>query len=167
MHLVWFDKLVNILAVVAGILLVALTILICFDVMARNFRLFSMPWSLDFAQYGLYLITFFGSPWVLRTHGHITIDLVVDRLNSANALVLRRISHCIGAVMSGALFLFTCIVLWRTYKDGTTVPDTFMFPEWWIYAFAPITFLILMIIFIRWIWVPPSTADTSMSKNLF
>ena len=81
----WFDKLVNLLGLVAGILLVALTVLVCCDVMARYFRLFSMPWSLDFAQYGLFVITFFGAPWVLVNHGHITIDLVVDRLSNERA----------------------------------------------------------------------------------
>ena len=163
----WFDKLVNLLGLVAGILLVALTVLVCCDVMARYFRLFSMPWSLDFAQYGLFVITFFGAPWVLNNHGHITIDLVVDRLSSEKAAVLRRISHIIGAIMSGALFLFTCEVLWRTYRDGTTVPDTFMFPEWWIYAFAPTTFLLLMIIFIRWVLSPPEGTNASITKDLF
>jgi len=163
----WFDKLVNLLGLVAGILLVALTVLVCCDVMARYFRLFAMPWSLDFAQYGLFVITFFGAPWVLINHGHITIDLVVDRLSNERARVLRRISHTIGALMSGALFLFTCEVLRRTYSDGTTVPDTFMFPEWWIYAFAPTTFLLLMIIFIRWVLSPPEGADASITKDLF
>ena len=80
--MVWFDKLVNFLGLIAGILLVALTVLVCCDVMARYFRLFSMPWSLDFAQYGLFVITFFGAPWVLSTNGHITIDLVVERSNN-------------------------------------------------------------------------------------
>ena len=47
----WFNKVVNFLGLIAGILLVALTVLVCCDVMARYFRLFSMPWSLDFAQY--------------------------------------------------------------------------------------------------------------------
>ena len=163
----WFDKLVNFLGLIAGILLVALTVLVCCDVMARYFRLFSMPWSLDFAQYGLFVITFFGAPWVLSTNGHITIDLVVERLSPDKAKVLRRISHMIGALMSGALFIFTCVVLWRAYRDGTKVPDTFMFPEWWIYAFAPTTFLILMIIFVRWVLVPEEQVETSMTKELF
>ena len=115
----------------------------------------------------LFVITFFGAPWVLNNHGHITIDLVVDRLSNERARVLLRISHTIGALMSGALFLFTCEVLWRTYSDGTTVPDTFMFPEWLIYSFAPTTFLLLMIIFIRWVLFPPEGADASITKDLF
>ena len=66
--------------------------------------------------------------------------------------------------MSGALFVFTCIVLVRTIIDGTTVPDTFIFPEWWIYAFAPTTFLFLMIIFIQWAVSPPDLKDSSNAK---
>ena len=80
------DKFIDILGFFAGVLLIALSILVICDVAARYFRLFSMPWSLDFAQYGLYLITFFGTPWVLRTNGHITIDLLISKLNYENII---------------------------------------------------------------------------------
>ena len=55
--------------------LFGLVLLICLDVTARSLRLFATPWTLDIAQYSLYLITFFGAPWVLREGGHISIDV--------------------------------------------------------------------------------------------
>ena len=65
------------------------------------------------------------------------------------------------------LFIFSVIVLVRTFNDGTTVPDNFMFPEWWIYAFAPPTFLLSMIIFLRWAINPPIMDNTKENQGLF
>ena len=163
----FIDKLINVLGFIAGVLLVALSILVICDVGARYFRLFAMPWSLDFAQYGLYLITFFGTPWVLRTNGHITIDLLVSRLSSRKAHKLKIISSCLGGLICGVLFIFSIIVLVRTFNEGTTVPDNFMFPEWWIYAFAPPTFLLSMIIFLRWVLRPSTADDLGEAQGLF
>ena len=161
------DKLIGILGFVAGVLLVALSLLVICDVGARYFRLFAMPWSLDFAQYGLYLITFFGTPWVLKNNGHITIDLLVSKLSQKHAFALKIVSSCLGSLICAVLFIFSVIVLVRTFKDGTTVPDNFMFPEWWIYAFAPPTFLLSMIIFLRWAFNPSTTDDSGESQGLF
>jgi len=161
------DKLIDILGFVAGVFLVALSILVCCDVAARYFRLFAMPWSLDFAQYGLYLITFFGTPWVLKTNGHITIDLLVSKLSSQNAYKLKIASSYLGGLICAVLFIFSVIVLVRTFNEGTTVPDNFMFPEWWIYAFAPPTFLLSMIIFLRWAFNPPAADDPGQAQGLF
>ena len=81
-HNGWFDHLINCFAIIAGVCMCALTILVCFDVAVRNFHLFAMPWSLEVAEYSLLLITFLGAPWVLETGGHISIDIVVDRLDA-------------------------------------------------------------------------------------
>ena len=161
------DKFIDILGFLAGVLLIALSILVICDVAARYFRLFSMPWSLDFAQYGLYLITFFGTPWVLRTNGHITIDLLISKLATKNAIRLKIFSSYLGSLICSVLFIFSVIVLVRTFNDGTTVPDNFMFPEWWIYAFAPPTFLLSMIIFLRWAINPPIMDDSKENQGLF
>ena len=161
------DKFIDILGFVAGTLLVALSILVICDVGARYFRLFAMPWSLDFAQYGLYLITFFGTPWVLRTNGHITIDLLVSKLSPQKTHKLKIASSCLGGLICGVLFIFSVIVLVRTFNEGTRVPDNFMFPEWWIYAFAPPTFLLSMIIFLRGALNPPTADDSGEAHGLF
>jgi TRAP-type C4-dicarboxylate transport system permease small subunit len=161
------DKLIDVLGFLAGVLLIALSILVICDVAARYFRLFSMPWSLDFAQYGLYLITFFGTPWVLKTNGHITIDLLVSKLSSENSRQLKIFSSYLGGLICAVLSVFSIIVLLRTFNDGTTVPDNFMFPEWWIYAFAPPTFLLSTFIFFRWAIRPQTVDDVKKSQGLF
>ena len=144
-----FDKLINFLGLVAGILLVGLTVLICLDVAARTFRLFAMPWSLDVAEYLLYIITFLGAPWVLRDGGHITVDIFVQMLPPAKRRRAIIASNAVGALTCFILFVYAARTWWRSFSENIMVHETFVFPEWYLFSFAPPTFLILFLIFAR------------------
>ena len=142
-------RLVRVFAGVAGTLLGVLALLICFDIASRQTGWFAMPWSLDVAEYLLYLITFLAAPWVLVSGGHITVDLVAARLAPRVRRRTDRSANAIGAIASLLLFWFACRVWWRSFDDGTLVYETFVFPEWWLYTAAPPVFLVLAAIFIH------------------
>ena len=149
------------LAVVAGTLLGVLAVLISLDIASRQMAGFSMPWSLDVAEYLLYLITFLAAPWVLLSGGHITVDLVVARLAPPARRRADRAANAIGAVASIVLFWFACRVWWRSYDDGTLVYETFVFPEWWLFSAAPPVFLLLAAIFVRRMLRPAAAGAAS------
>ena len=151
------ERLSRALAVVAGTLLGALALLISLDIASRQTAGFSMPWSLDVAEYLLYLITFLAAPWVLLSGGHITVDLVVARLAPPARRRADRSANAIGAAASFVLFWFACRVWWRSFSDGTLVYETFVFPEWWLFSAAPPVFLLLAAIFVRRAVRPPAT----------
>jgi TRAP-type C4-dicarboxylate transport system permease small subunit len=144
-----FDRLVDVLAIVAGILMVFLTALICLDVLARYFRLFAMPWSLEVAKYCLYGITFFGAPWVLRDGGHITIDLFVVGLASRTREKVLKLTNALGAVICLVLTFYACRIIYASWSQNVMINETFVFPEWYLFILAPFTFLILFLTFLR------------------
>ncbi len=148
------DRFVGLLGVVAGVLLCALTLLICVDVAARTLRLFPMPWSLDVAEYLLYAITFLGAPWVLQQGGHISVDLVSQLLRPRARRALQRITNAIGAAVCLVLLVFSCRVWYASYRDGTMVYETFVFPEWLLFTLAPPVFLLLFVLFVRGVMRP-------------
>lgn len=164
----WLDALINILAVLAGGCLCALTALICVDVAARYFRWFAMPWSLDVAEYTLLLVTFLGAPWVLVRGGHISIDIVVERLSPRPRRRMTLVSHSLGAVVCAVLLVFSARAWWSSYSQGTTVHETFVYPEWLLFAVPPPIFLMLLLVFIRWLFHPPDFAagDDSATDGL-
>lgn len=177
-----FDRLIDGLAVVAGILMIGLVLLVCADVLVRNLpkflpetmspflsdkgvsdlRLFlesiSIPWSIELAEYFLYALTFLGAPWVLRDQGHIVVDLVLQSLSPAAKRKAAFASHVIGAVVCLVLCYYSIRVLWRSYEAGNKVVKTWTFPEWWPMAIVPPVFLILALIFMRWLRKPPDVA---------
>jgi C4-dicarboxylate transporter DctQ subunit len=155
---VWllFDRLINLLALIAGILLCGLVVLICADVGSRHFGLFSMPWSLDAAEHSLLFITFLGAPWVLREQGHIAVDILVQHMGKRTRAVTDRIAYALGSVTCAILFYYACMVWWRSFEANTEIQRTYVYPEWLILSCAPPVFLILLIIFLRWLFVGPT-----------
>ncbi len=145
----WLDRLVDALALLAGVLLCALTVLVCLDVTSRTLRLYAMPWTLDVSEYLLYAITFLAAPWVLREQGHIAIELLVERLPAGVRAALLRATSVFGAVICVVLFVFSCRVLWRSYTQKNLVYETFVFPEWYLFTLAPPVFLLLALVFAR------------------
>lgn len=158
-----FDRIINGLALLGGVLLCTLTCLICLDVLTRNlpwlsFGLgFSMGWTLEVAEYHLYLITFLAAPWVLRSGGHIAVDLLVQNLSDTVARRLARFSYLIGAIVCTVLLVYACKVLWASFSAGTLVYKALVIPEWPLFVPPPITFSLMLLIFLRWLHTPPAT----------
>lgn len=161
-----FDRLICGLAVVAGVGLCLLTLLVCADVAARYFRLFAMPWSLDVAEYSIYAITFLGAPWVLLRRGHISIDILVDRLSTAGKRRMLMLANALGALVCGSLLVASANSWWLSYSSATKVHETFVFPEWWLFVLPPPIFLLLMLIFLRWLREPPETTPAASADGL-
>ena len=150
------DLLIDALAVLAAAQLCALVVLIVVDVAARYLRVFTLPWSLEAAEYMLYAITFLGAPWVLREQGHIAIELAVERLAPGPRRVVRRIADALGALVCLLLVWFSGVVTWRSWQSGVLVQKSFAFPEWWVYAGMPPVLAILLAIYLRWLMRPPA-----------
>lgn len=150
----WLDLLIDALAVLAAAQLCALVVLIVIDIGARYLRVFSLPWSLEAAEYMLYAITFLGAPWVLREEGHIAIELVVERLAPGPRRAMRRVADALGAAVCLLLVGFSLAVTWRSYRSGVVVQKSFVFPEWWVYAGMPAVLLVMLCIYLRWLLRP-------------
>lgn len=162
----WFEALIDGLAFIAGALMCALTVLICVDVVSRYFRLFSMPWSLEVAEYALYAITFLGAPWVLINQGHISIDIAVERLPPRAKARAALVANALGALVCAVLTLASTFAWWRSFNSGTIIQQTFIFPEWWLFVGPPPIFLIMTIVFVRWLRTPPGTAADVASDGI-
>jgi TRAP-type C4-dicarboxylate transport system permease small subunit len=165
-HRTWFDKLVDAFAVIAGAGMCGLTVLICVDVAARTVRLFAMPWSLDVAEYSLLVITFLGAPWVLVHGGHISIDIVTGQLAPERRRRVTLAVNALCAAVCGALLWFSLAAWWRSFSQGTQVHETWIFPEWWLFAVPPPIFLMLMCIFLRWLRHPRAVAGSMASDGI-
>jgi TRAP-type C4-dicarboxylate transport system permease small subunit len=162
----WFDKLIDALAAIAGAGLCGLTVLICVDVAARKLSLFAMPWSLDVAEYSLLVITFFGAPWVLVHGGHISIDIVTERLRPERRRRVAIATNFLCVVVCAALLWFSMGALWRSFSQGNLIHETWVFPEWWLLAVPPPIFLILMGIFLRWLRRPREVVGSTTSDGI-
>lgn len=142
------DRLINLLAVAAGLFLCLLVVLICVDVAARSSRAFTLPWTLDAAEYALYLITFLGAPWVLREQGHIAIEIFVARLPAGGQRFFAALTNVLGAAVCLILLVYSVRQLLRSYASGNMIYETYVYAEWYQYTVPPPIFLLLIVLFL-------------------
>ena len=131
----------------------------------RNVQWFSMPWALDVAEYHLYAITFCAAPWVLRNGGHITVDLLLQQLNATATKQFKHLAHLIGAAVCLILLYYACKVLWASYSAQTLVYKALIIPEWWLFVLPPLSFLLMLLVFLHWLLRPPEAATTATTAN--
>jgi TRAP-type C4-dicarboxylate transport system permease small subunit len=143
-----YERLAAGLAAVSALAILAMSLWITYDVLARYFFDVASPWAFDLAEYSLVWITFLGAPWVLMRDRHIRIELLVDGLSPQTQRKL-------GAAVS-AIALFVCLVLmWRTglaaidyLETNTMMPRIWRIPKFWPYVILPIGIGFLAVAFL-------------------
>lgn len=140
----------------------ALTLLVTVDVLGRlPGRLnahglgFTLPWTTEVTEYALYWMTFLGAPWVLKEGGHISIDILPQRLGPAARARLARVIALLGALISAILLYYAIAVLLKAVHEQTQIVRTLTVKEWWIYAPLPVCVLLMLAIFTGWLFHPP------------
>ena len=121
-------------ALTAG--LVAATVVItCLAVFFRYVMNAALPWPEEIAGYLLVWISFFGAYLALRHEGHISFDMLLERLPRPGERAARTV---IDLVLAG----FFGVVLWQSVRlisiVGRTEIETAAIPQGWFMAVLPL-----------------------------
>jgi C4-dicarboxylate transporter DctQ subunit len=137
------------MALVAGILMVAMMAMIVADVGLRNLGYQSSAHFFTFTEYFLLVIPMLGAPWLVREKGHIYIELLTGALPPAQRRTMMR-----GIVV---LSLAVCLVL-AWYGAAITVQNfvqnekdvrSFDMPRWMLMLSMPLSFGMMALEFLR------------------
>ena len=140
------------MALVAGLLMVAMMTTIFVDVVLRNLGYQSSAHFFTFTEYALLLIPCMGAPWLVREKGHIYIEILLMHMTVP---VRRRFS--IGIAL--ACIAVCAVVAW--YGFDISLADflhdekdvrSFDMPRWMISVWIPVSFLMMAIEFARFLW---------------
>ena len=149
---VLFDKLLNIMAALAGIILVFIVGAVCYTIGMRYFFRQTTIWIIQTTEYALLWIVFLATTWLLREGGHITTDIIYSHLSNKAKAYLDAIMFIIGgltcAVMLyyGVTYTYECITSNVTDVRAVTVPKSAVF------IIIPIGSFLLTIQFFRMAW---------------
>ena len=144
-----FDRLIDLLALFACLLICLLTGSVALDVIIRALNVGSLPWALEASEYMLYGVTFFGAPWVLRAGGHVSVDVLLQQMPAGVARFFELVADVAGIVVSLVLVYYGAKITLESYTQNIIVYRTIVFPEWWILWVMPVTALCLVGEFIR------------------
>jgi TRAP-type C4-dicarboxylate transport system permease small subunit len=146
-----YGTLIDALAVIASLLLLAMMLVICADVFTRNVGVPGLPvgiaWSNEISELMLYLITLLAAPWLLRGGRHIRVDIVLRVLPKRLAYACEWIADVLGLACCGWLVWYGGAAAARSHAGHALSIKTLVMPEWWFLAPLPACFVLLAIEF--------------------
>ena len=147
-----FDKLSDVMAMLAGVLLVLISVAMCYTIFMRFVFKQTTIWITPMSEYSLLWIVFLGTTWLLREGGHITTDIVYVHLNEKGKTYLNLIMAVVGG-LACALFLYLGIVhLCDCLIHGVTDVRAMTIPKSAVFIIIPVGSLFLTIQFFRMAW---------------
>ena len=147
-----FGTLLEGLALVASLALLAMVFIICGDVLTRNVAIPGLPrgiaWSNEISELLLYAMTLLAAPWLLREGRHIRVDILLRALPARVAYACEWIAYVLGLVCCCWLVVYGASAAKKSFLGDALSIKTLVMPEWWILAPLPLCFLLLAIEFV-------------------
>jgi len=138
----------TVLAVLAGLLLLFITVSICISIALRTLNLPVPLWSVQFNEYALLWITFLGGAWLLRNKRHVSLDILTRRLSESNHRKLSVLHAILGGLVCGCLTWICGAVVWDHFQRGVVDVRAVDVPKHWILVVVFFGFLILTLEFL-------------------
>jgi TRAP-type C4-dicarboxylate transport system permease small subunit len=131
------DALSTVLAVVAAACLAAAMLIVVYMVIWRATG-HSTYWEIELATYLIVACVLIGSPYCLKTKGHIGVDLLAYVLNAPQRLVLERVLAVLGFMVCLYLAWEGLDLTVHAYRSGETSGSSWDPPRWPFFALMPL-----------------------------
>jgi TRAP-type C4-dicarboxylate transport system permease small subunit len=130
-----FDRTLEAMAILAGILLAFAVLSVSVAVATRYFLGYPIGWVIEISTYILLYITFLVAAWVLREEGHVAVDILLLRLKPRTQSLLNT--------------WYGLRVTWDLFQTNYFTPTDLELPKWIINIIIFIGSLFLSIQFLR------------------
>jgi C4-dicarboxylate transporter, DctQ subunit len=144
-----FDRLLEGLAVIPGVMLVLVMLGISAEVIGRYFFDRPIPGMVEIAEILLLYIAFLAAAWLLREEGQVSMDFIVRRFKPKFQSLITSFTSLIGAGISFVLFLYGTKVTMSAFEKGTLQPGSLPINIGWILIVIPIGGFFLFLQFLR------------------
>ena len=147
-----YDFLIKAMAVAAALLMVAVMVTICLDVLIRNLDRQPSSHFFTFSEYALLLIPCLGAPWMVREKGHVYVEVLLMTLSKNSRRRLIRVISllCVAICLTMAWYGFEVTML--DWVQNNKDVRSFDAPRWAIVMWIPISFLFMGLEFARFVW---------------
>lgn len=144
-----FNKIENLLAGIAGILILFSMLSTVSEVFVRYFFNYSIVWIQEYNEYILLYIPFLAGAWLLRINGHVTVDLIDNFISSKTKKHLGRIVPIIGIITMFIIVYASVLVTVEAYKENLTSTTILNTPQFYVYIVIPIGAILMLFEFCR------------------
>src|SRR5512137_934370 len=105
------DKICFSLSLLAGLILVFITLSIGYSIFTRAIGIPGIVWVVQFNEYALLWMTFLGTAWLLSQNKHVSVHLILQHLNERQRRWLLIAHNFMGMVLCAALCWFTFLTM--------------------------------------------------------
>jgi len=142
-----FGRALDALALAACVLVLAMTLMICADVLLRNVRivpgLVGLAWANEISEAMLFLVTLLTAPWLLRRGQHIRVDIVLRAVPPRVGWVFEWLIDALALACCALIAYYSARAAWASYAAGSLSIKTLITPEWWLLSVLPVAFAAL------------------------
>jgi len=124
-------------AVAAAVMLALASLVICWNVIYRAAGA-STYWQIEFSVYMMVAALFLGSPYCLRTEGHVSVDLLPHLLGPRAARGLNAIVMVIGLLTCLYLAVAGGILTLESFAKGERTESTWGPLKWPLFLAMPV-----------------------------
>jgi len=144
-----FDRTNNLLAYLAGAILLFAVISVTTDVVLRYFFNKPLMWAVEINENNLLYITFLATAWVLTREGHVKVELVLNRLSPRAQNLMGLITSALGIIVCLVITWHGALVTWRDFQIGAYEPTILKIPNAYVLFIIPLGAFLLFIQFAR------------------
>jgi C4-dicarboxylate transporter, DctQ subunit len=137
------------MALIAGILMVAMMAMIVADVALRNLGYQSSAHFFTFTEYFLLLIPLLGAPWLVREKGHIYIELAIAALAPRARRALMRAIVVLCLAVCVVLAWYGGVITVQNFVQNEKDVRSFDMPRWMLMLSMPLAFGMMALEFLR------------------
>jgi C4-dicarboxylate transporter DctQ subunit len=147
-----FDKLLDVMAVLAGIILIFICAAVCYTIGMRYLFNKTTIWLIQTTEYGLCWIVFLATTWLLREGGHITTDIIYGHIHGKTKRWLDIIMFIMAGCACAIMFYYGAEHSYESITRNVTDVRAVTVPKWTVFGIVPIGFLLLTLQFFRMAW---------------
>jgi TRAP-type C4-dicarboxylate transport system permease small subunit len=143
--------LINLLALLAGVLLVLMALAIVLDVLLRNLGFQPPGHTLALTEYSLLAITMLAAPWLVRAKGHVQIELLTAAVGPHARRWLSRLVAALCVLTCAVICWYGLEVTLAHYQRAAIDVRSFDMPRWLLTATLPLSFGLMALEFGRFL----------------
>jgi TRAP-type C4-dicarboxylate transport system permease small subunit len=143
-----YGRFLNALAVIAALTLLAMVVVVTADILLRNLVVKGFVWANEVSEYALYLITLLTAPWLLRRGQHVRLDILLTAMPRRAAWLMEAAGDTLGFVICLIMIRYGMLMTYDAWRIGSITIKNLVFPEWWLLAPLPVTFVLLAVEFV-------------------
>ena len=144
-----YDTLINSLATVAGLIIASTCLLIVYDVAARNLGMQPPASTVALTEYAMLYFTMAAAPYLVRTRGHIVVEVLYQRLPGGMRRNLDRTILLLCVLVALAIAAFSFVLMTEAIANGEIEIRSLDAPRWVLFLPLGAGFSLMSIEFLR------------------